>query len=178
MRVDSDPSNAGELGATFVEVLAALALLAVVAGLLWFAAGGGVDSLRRALAVRREAVALLEATRSLRRAAGRVRPAYWIGGEFGAGIETEDNLVRVPHLDGDGDQWLVLDGDAGLTIKTSGGDRREFRGLSVSTIEILTERDVPYAVVVVFDSDRVGSLRVHAAFGTTTVPSVRGESRR
>lgn len=176
MRVDSDRSPAGELGATFVEVLAALALLAIVAGVLWFAAGSGVNGLRRALSVRREAVALLGATHCLRRAAERIRPTYWIGGAFGSRIETEGNRVRVTHLDGDGDRWLVVDGDAGLTIETSGGDRREFGGLSVSSIEILTERDVPYAMVVVFDSDRGGSLRVHAAFGTTTVPYVRRES--
>lgn len=169
----------GDSGSTFVEVLAALAVLSVIGAVLWFSGGTAADGLQRAVRVRRVAVETLRFQRSLSRYAERVRPPYWMGECFAEGIDGLDQQIRVAYLDRREAAWLeVANGSRGLFIETSDGDSLRFPRLRASEIFLLSEAGVAYGIAVLVspESAEADAIPVVAGFGATTVPSAGAPS--
>jgi type II secretory pathway pseudopilin PulG len=171
-----DSRRDAEDGSTFVEVLAALAILSVVAAVLWFAAGGAADRLRAAVATARGSIQLLHLQAVLWRAAERIHPSYWVGKRLTDSITREEERVRVPNLDGDCAEWLEVTIGEGVTIATSTGRRHVFSLVDVSAVEVLEYEGVVYGLMLMVDGRGEGGLRVVAEFGATAIPSIGTEA--
>lgn len=154
-----------EDGSTFIEVLAAVAILSVVAAVLWFATDSARSGLRSAVETRGAVAAALRFRESVLRYAERIQPSYWADE---LAVEQSDGGMRIHHLDGDREGWLHLETADGIVITTSSGEIDAFPRVRAGVIEVLESGGISYGLSIAI-ADLGEELTIAAPFGATVV---------
>ena len=159
-------------GATMVEVLVALVLLALLA----VAVAPAVGAARRAAGVGTEVavrtVRILQADTALRAAIRRVRPPFWLSG---AEVRIREAAAVLPYYEGRADEELALElRDGWLLVTEPGREPLRLGPYTAVTMAPLTDEDGRVSgLQLTLRADRAETVMV-ATFGSR--PVAPGES--
>jgi prepilin-type N-terminal cleavage/methylation domain-containing protein len=133
----------GEAGFTLMEMLAALALSALLGTVMWGALSGGTLSARRILSEATENATLLRLDDRLRNVAVRVQTPFWLPGA--QTTETEGGFT-VNWLDGEFGRWATFEvTDEGVTIN-DGERTTRYAGFEEAHLSLVREGDASVGV--------------------------------
>jgi prepilin-type N-terminal cleavage/methylation domain-containing protein len=119
-------------GFTFVEAIAALAVIAVLAGIIFAVAASSGRATIRITRLGRENVRILTIDRVIREAAARIRPPYWVVLELGG----TDGDWALPYLDGLRLEELRLRLDEDVLFVDAGEAQTQISNVAACQVEL------------------------------------------
>lgn len=151
-------SECGEAGFTFIETMAALAVLSVIGAALWTGFFSSTVGIERGIGLVREHGTALLARELLSRELSRIRVPFWE--REPEGFSEQPGTLTVPFLDGEKDAVMVLRAEEDAIVLDRGGETIRIHAAGTPELSFLSGPGGPWGVLV-----NAGTFELRVPFG-------------